>query len=361
MDNFNLFKFITIIVFARECATIGLAPGIYCGEESCYDDCCLKLIYGQFLFFGHSIRKVFSAFQNDLSKIYRRLARKYHPDKVKEPELKAEAVEKFRKIATAYETLKDDGTREDYDYYLDHPEHRAYNYYQYYRRRVAPKVDVRIVIIVTVVLISVFQYLSAKHKYGEALSYVIRQPKYQNGAREIARKRGLLPSDDGRNGKRVGKRLAREEIDAIIRGIIEENMDIRWIQEALGAVKTSKSFILMGILQRRLIFMSQIFRYCVWKIKWIINYWIKKLDYDEESKLYLIRKNMGLSESQFACLIDEYDEFLAEELWKKDIYNEWKKNRDAEEKEKLANSGRYKRYRRYMKNQAGSRVTFMED
>lgn len=58
---------------------------------------------------------------------------------------------------------------------------------------------------------------------------------------------------------------------------------------------------------------------------------------------------------------DEYDDFLVEELWKKDVYDEWKKNRDAEEKEKLASSGRYKRYRRYMKNQAGSRMTFVDD
>lgn len=30
----------------------------------------------------------------------------------------------FRLIATAYETLKDEQTRTDYDYYLDHPEER---------------------------------------------------------------------------------------------------------------------------------------------------------------------------------------------------------------------------------------------
>lgn len=53
--------------------------------------------------------------------------------------------------------LKDDDTREDYDYYLDHPEQRAYNYYQYYRRRVAPKVDARIVIAATVLIVSAFQ------------------------------------------------------------------------------------------------------------------------------------------------------------------------------------------------------------
>lgn len=71
--------------------------------------------------------------------------------------MKKEAEEKFRRIATAYETLKDDETRADYDYYLDHPEQRAYNYYQYYRRRVAPKVDARIVVVVTLILISVIQ------------------------------------------------------------------------------------------------------------------------------------------------------------------------------------------------------------
>ena len=47
--------------------------------------------------------------------------------------LKDEAEKKFRLIATAYETLKDDDVREEYDYYLDHPEERLYNYYQYYR------------------------------------------------------------------------------------------------------------------------------------------------------------------------------------------------------------------------------------
>lgn len=64
---------------------------------------------------------------------------------------------KFRMLATAYETLKDEDSRKDYDYMLDHPEERYYHYYQYYRRRVAPKVDVRIVIVVTVLVISLIQ------------------------------------------------------------------------------------------------------------------------------------------------------------------------------------------------------------
>lgn len=75
----------------------------------------------------------------------------------KEERLAAE--EKFRSIATAYETLKDDETREYYDYYLDHPEERYYNYYQYYRMKATPKVDVRWVILATILLISAIQVL----------------------------------------------------------------------------------------------------------------------------------------------------------------------------------------------------------
>ena len=47
------------------------------------------------------------------------------------------------KVATAYETLRDEESRADYDYMLDHPEEMWRNMYRYYRRRVGPKVDVR--------------------------------------------------------------------------------------------------------------------------------------------------------------------------------------------------------------------------
>ncbi|VDD87701.1 unnamed protein product [Enterobius vermicularis] len=287
--------------------------------------------------------------KSELAKIYRRLARKFHPDKVKGSRLKAEAVEKFRQIATAYETLKDDGVREDYNYYLDHPEYSAYNYYKYYRRRVAPKVDVRIVIIVTITLISAFQYLSAKHKYGEALSYAIKQEKYRNGAKEIARERGLLPNERSRRDKKAVK----EETEEIIRQIIEENMDIR------GGYK--KPSIYDTLLWCIISLPYTAYVYFIWKAKWILKYWVQKEEYDEEAKLYLIRKNMGLSSSRFSCLSDEYENFLAEELWKKDVYEIWKKAREDEEKERLATSGRYKRYRRFMRNQAGNTISFLED
>ena len=47
----------------------------------------------------------------DIKKVYRRLARKYHPDVSKE----ANAEEKFKEVAEAYETLKDAEKRAAYD------------------------------------------------------------------------------------------------------------------------------------------------------------------------------------------------------------------------------------------------------
>lgn len=60
---------------------------------------------------------------------------------------------------------------------LDHPEEYYRHYYHYYSRRLAPKVDVRIVILVTVCAISVFQV-----KFHV---YVIPLSEFLNGKRSI--------------------------------------------------------------------------------------------------------------------------------------------------------------------------------
>ena len=68
-----------------------------------------------------------------------------------------------------YEVLKDDDSRVEYNYMLDHPEEMWRNYYRYYSRRLAPKVDVRIVLAVTITVISAVQYYSACSNYDEAI------------------------------------------------------------------------------------------------------------------------------------------------------------------------------------------------
>ena len=51
-----------------------------------------------------------SASIEDIKRNYRRLAKKYHPDKSKDPA----SVSKFEKINSAYEILSDDKSRQEY-------------------------------------------------------------------------------------------------------------------------------------------------------------------------------------------------------------------------------------------------------
>ena len=66
-----------------------------------------------------------------------------------------------------------------YDYMLEHPEEMWRNYYRYYRRRVGPKVDVRLVLAVTISLISAGQYYFAWTNYNEAIKCLAAIPKYR--------------------------------------------------------------------------------------------------------------------------------------------------------------------------------------
>ena len=67
----------------------------------------------------------------------------------------------IRRPSFRYEILKDDESRTDYDYMLDNPDEFYSHYYRYYRRRMAPKVDIRIVLAVTISIISGIQYFTS--------------------------------------------------------------------------------------------------------------------------------------------------------------------------------------------------------
>ncbi|URD83898.1 DnaJ domain [Musa troglodytarum] len=79
-----------------------ICRSIYCDEDDCYD------------LLGVSQ----SANASEIKKAYYKLSLKHHPDKNPDPESR----KLFVKIANAYEILKDEATREQYDYAIAHPE-----------------------------------------------------------------------------------------------------------------------------------------------------------------------------------------------------------------------------------------------
>ncbi|XP_054708220.1 dnaJ homolog subfamily C member 25 homolog isoform X2 [Uloborus diversus] len=305
-----LFNALFVIIALLYSPVNGLIDGLYCGKHNCYSVLGVER----------------DASKAEIAKAYRQLARRYHPDMQKGAEAKRKASEKFTLIATAYETLKDEETRKDYDYMLDNPDKVYGHYYRYYRRQMSPKVDARIVIAVSITVISIIQYLGAWQRYKSAIDHLISVPKYRM------------------------KEQIKEEEEAILKKILEQKMDIRG-----GYSKPS----ITDVLWIKLIFLPYVIaKYIIWKLRWIWKFVILKQEYGDEEKLYLIKKHMKCSETQWDAIPgDEKEECFEEELWIKDNFVKWKQKKEEEMKLKLAESARYKSYRRYMKNHGPGQIT----
>lgn len=73
------------------------------------------------------------------------------------------------------------------------------------------------------------QYISWWHSYQSAVHAALYMPKYRLRAKEMALSRGLIV--DGGRKKRGGKEAkaeAKAEEDAILKSIVEENLNITW-------------------------------------------------------------------------------------------------------------------------------------
>lgn len=313
-------------------------PGLYCGLENCYD----------------VLGATRESSRDEIIKLYRGLARKWHPDRFHNKEEKATATEKFRQIATAYEVLREEESKRDYNDMLDDPEHYYRHYYRYYKRVYGAKVDAHWVILGLISVISLYQYFVMHSRYNEAIDYFASVPKYRFKAQELAKQQGLLPISDKRSSRknRQTKEEIREQEEAILRQVIENNMDIRG-----GFAKPDIKNILW--IQ---IFLSPIslYNYIYWYLRWLYLFDIKGEPYGEDEKIYLICKYLGVSEEQLS-MNEDVDSLLRQELWLKEKFTAWKKRKDEEIREKLAEKPGYKRYRRYLKKGGPGQITFLDD
>ncbi|KAM7451741.1 DnaJ subfamily C member 25 [Porites harrisoni] len=321
--------FLPLILFNS--SVYGFIEGLYCGTENCYD---VLGVYRQ-------------SSKGEIGKAYRKLARKYHPDRYKGEDAEA----KFQLIATAYEVLKDDEQRADYDYMLDHPEETYGHYYRYYRRRVTPKVDVRVVIAVSITVVSLLQYLHGWSRYNEAVKYALTMPKYRNKAMQRAREEGLL--NNLKKGKK-SKEEIKEEEESILREVVENSLDIR------GGYSKPK---ITDVLWLRIVFLPYtILCYIAWLLRWHWKFTICGEEYGDEEKQYIIRKKLGLSSIHWDALdAAEKKVFFSRQLWIDSNFQEYKTEQEEEMRIKLAQSNKFKAYRRYMKKGGPGQMTFIED
>ncbi|XP_074617015.1 dnaJ homolog subfamily C member 25 homolog [Acropora palmata] len=320
---------VSVILFSS--STYAFLDGLYCGAENCYD----------------VLGVVRESSKADISKAYRKLARKYHPDRYKGDDAEA----KFQLIATAYEVLKDEEQRADYDYMLDHPEETYGHYYRYYRRQVAPKVDVRVVIAVSITVVSLLQYLHGWSRYNEAVKYALTMPRYRNKAMQRAKEEGLL--NHLKKGKKSKEELKEEE-ESILREVVESSLDIR------GGYSKPR---ITDVLWLRIVLLPYtIVCYIAWLLRWYWKFTIRKEEYEDDEKAYIMRKKLGLSCLQWDALeAPQKKEFFSRQLWIDSNFQEFKAEQEDEMRIKLAQNNKYKAYRRYMKKGGPGQMTFIED
>ncbi|VVA93784.1 unnamed protein product [Arabis nemorensis] len=258
------------------------STAIYCGAEDCY----ALLGVAQ------------DANASDIKRSYYKLSLKHHPDKNPDPESK----KLFVKIATAYEILKDNETRSQYDYAIEHPEEVFYNTAQYYRAKYGHKSDPRAVLVGLLVVLSAFQYLNNVARYNEAIATVKRTPAYKNKLKALELER---------TGGVTNKKKGPKQIDQKLQEELSNELDL----QIKGAEKPSV-WDLLGV--RFILLPYTIIKLLAWYSSWVWRYKVNKAPYSWEDASYLTRRSLGVPLDAWTNL-DEYkkEDLVQKRLWEK--------------------------------------------
>ncbi|TNN13797.1 DnaJ subfamily C member 25 isoform 3 [Schistosoma japonicum] len=270
------------------------------------------------------------------------MARKHHPDRQKTSEEKIKAEERFRIINTAYEILSDPEQRTEYDYMLDNPDQMYFHYYQYYRRRVSTKVDVRLVILSILLIISSIQYAGQWTSYNHALSYLLKDPKHRAKAKQLASAEGRLNISKYEVGRRLTRDELKEREEQLLRSILKETVELRG-----DCCRPSLKRVLVV---RILFFPWTCFIWSRWMLNWAVKYWLLRRPYDEEAQIFVTRRRLKMSESEWDYVgTEQQAKFLSQKLWIKENYQKFLADQEEASRIRAAENTDSKRYRRYTK------------
>lgn len=336
---------------------------VFCGQYDCY-----KIL-------GFDYLKLMDVKISDdvlkrVTKRYRKLSRKWHPDKNK----RKDAKERFVKIKQAYEVLSDKLKREEYDYFRDRPD----AYYQKYGSSVlykyAAKSNTWVVIFMLLLAASALTYTAQRQKWKTLADLLVKAAVEDWSVREGGnaesmelRKRALdilaerekqqqLDSTSEattKNGTATNgvsssvtkpmkrktsklelkekKKQSQEELRKIVISLVDE-------MEDFGAgfhQPTYKDTLIYKLFCLPL----SIFLILSWRMKYLFRR-LRGLPYNDEELRHFTRQMVG-DIAWEAATAEEQDEWKDMKLWKMENYEQWTedqevKNLSVGEKKKLA-------------------------
>ncbi|CAN8062363.1 unnamed protein product [Agarophyton chilense] len=243
------------------------ASALFCGRDNCYE----------------LLRVPRNASKSDVRRAYRRVSADLHPDKNPGDEA---AAARFRSVSAAYEALLDDAKRAKYDDFLDNPT----KYWQFLAEIstevYAPKSNVVVVVMGILAIATLVHWLNMNHTYRTTIRRLKESKDFQQ---QLTR---LLKSKQA---------ATREHAEAMI------NLDVVGLKPPHWS-----DLVVFKLLKLP----SLAFRNIMWHLNWLVSYRIRKLDYSPADKLYLIQKNLQLSDEQWLNVSERQKQtYLKEQLW----------------------------------------------